>query len=171
MSEQRVSDEKLANFIRNNLEIGTPMVGTAAMCALDLRDARAELERWREREAACCPEDTGFPEYIAALSGQLAAARERCRVLEEAIGDYFAMTGGAVTPSERSSARVEAENRLSAALAAPEQGPPPDYEAEAKASRQWHDEEAPVQEMLANLYSSIRDENERRERAAGEPHA
>lgn len=38
----------------------------------ELRRRLAEIE---EREAACCPEDVPFDEYIRALGGQLARAR------------------------------------------------------------------------------------------------
>ncbi len=33
---------------------------------------RAEISLWEEREAACCPEDVGFEEYIAVLKERLA---------------------------------------------------------------------------------------------------
>lgn len=36
------------------------------------------IRAWEEKEAACCPEDVGFPEYITSLKDQLARAyRER----------------------------------------------------------------------------------------------
>jgi hypothetical protein len=37
--------------------------------------AEKELEKWREREAAVCPEDVPFGEYIGALQGMVAALR------------------------------------------------------------------------------------------------
>lgn len=36
----------------------------------------AELRDWEEREASVCPEDVGFPEYIATLTAELARVRE-----------------------------------------------------------------------------------------------
>lgn len=37
---------------------------------------RAELMRWENLEASVCPEDVGFPEYIAALKKQISATSE-----------------------------------------------------------------------------------------------
>jgi hypothetical protein len=46
--------------------------------------ARAELDEWREREAACCPEDVGFDEYVAALTKQRDAARAQLNAIAHA---------------------------------------------------------------------------------------
>lgn len=40
-----------------------------------LAAAEAKLAQWEEREAACCPEDFGFPEVIESLRAKLAEAR------------------------------------------------------------------------------------------------
>jgi len=50
----------------------------------DLAAAQRALDGWHEREAACCPEDVGFEEYIAKLQRELdeeRAAHERTRGL------------------------------------------------------------------------------------------
>jgi hypothetical protein len=39
--------------------------------------AERELEAWRNREAACCPEDVGFPEHIEALTKRAETAEKR----------------------------------------------------------------------------------------------
>jgi hypothetical protein len=41
----------------------------------EVRRQRKELEDWEEREAACCPEDVGFPEYIASLQKEIERLR------------------------------------------------------------------------------------------------
>lgn len=48
-------------------------VGVSSVDELVLRlhDALAELRGWEEREAACCPEDVGFAEYIGVLEKRL----------------------------------------------------------------------------------------------------
>jgi len=46
-----------------------------------IRKLRAELDKWTEREAAICPEDVGFDEYIGMLQRKLAAAN---KAVEEA---------------------------------------------------------------------------------------
>lgn len=35
------------------------------------------INEWQEKEAACCPEDVGFPEYIAALEKERDALKEQ----------------------------------------------------------------------------------------------
>lgn len=54
------------------------MTTTAGRMILALR---AELERIREREGKCCPEDVGFDEYIRALEHRNADLVERMREL------------------------------------------------------------------------------------------
>jgi hypothetical protein len=46
-------------------------------------DAEARVAKYVEDEAACCPEDVGFPEYIAALEARVAAAEARERANAE----------------------------------------------------------------------------------------
>jgi hypothetical protein len=62
-----------------NLRLAEAM---AALHRADLTAARAQVDAWREREAACCPEDVGFVEYIAALTKQLTAARAQVAALK-----------------------------------------------------------------------------------------
>lgn len=57
-------------------------------CAIDaaLADAQEEeADRWREREAAVCPEDVGFPEFVRSLQKQLAAKEAEAATYREAI--------------------------------------------------------------------------------------
>lgn len=51
-------------------------VQTAKDAIAEIAELERERDDIREAEAACCPEDVGFSEYIAALTSQLAAARE-----------------------------------------------------------------------------------------------
>lgn len=54
----------------------------AALAAKSQHDAaravldRADNMKWEEREAAMCPEDVGFEEYIVALQGRVVAAED-----------------------------------------------------------------------------------------------
>lgn len=41
-----------------------------AQLTTDLNQSKIDLAHWAEREAACCPEDVGFDEYIAVLIRQ-----------------------------------------------------------------------------------------------------
>lgn len=48
-------------------------------------EARENVDAWAEKEAACCPEDVGFPEYIAVLTKRVATLEAALRECE----DYF----------------------------------------------------------------------------------
>lgn len=45
-------------------------------------DLESQLHQWQEREAAVCPEDVGFEEYIKALQSQLQQEREKRKEAE-----------------------------------------------------------------------------------------
>lgn len=53
-------------------ESNTALRGQLAVVQFDLRQANGWIEDVREREAAVCPEDVGFDEYIRTLQSQLA---------------------------------------------------------------------------------------------------
>jgi len=57
-----------------------------------LAAARVELEKIREREAACCPEDVPFDEYIAMLTKQRDEARRAVWELREMVAARVAHT-------------------------------------------------------------------------------
>jgi hypothetical protein len=51
-------------------------------------DAQAALRDWEEREAAICPEDVGFQEFIRVLQSQLAQSRLECQQARELLAAY-----------------------------------------------------------------------------------
>lgn len=50
-----------------------------------LAEVEGERDRFVEQEAACCPEDVGFPEFIDVLTRKLAASQAEARALRGAL--------------------------------------------------------------------------------------
>jgi len=65
---QRYAAEKARVRQAQLAEVG---VASVEELVLRLHAALADLHAWEEREAACCPEDVGFEEYIAVLKKRL----------------------------------------------------------------------------------------------------
>jgi hypothetical protein len=61
---------------------------TREQCVKLNYDLEKNKREWEEKEAACCPEDVGFPEYIATLQSQLTATREIALKLVEALEKF-----------------------------------------------------------------------------------
>jgi hypothetical protein len=87
-------DAKLIAEMRNTLPA---LLNELEAGRRDRERLEAQLATWEEREAACCPEDVGFDEYIAALQ----RARERLleamqRVCDESVLDTASVVKSAM---------------------------------------------------------------------------